>query len=160
MITDEKHRDNEVYRIFGELVDKDYLFMRQWLRCYSLMNKNNITKIAKEYLKSKGLKLKTWLINIKTGRCADILALYLLCVITKSHCFIHLHDGNYWSSLEEQPIEHASIEQKCNLHLAYMGNGNYAQLILQTVTVQYEIFGVPDPCKVQEMDIKHKYWAR
>ena len=25
MITDEKHRDNEVYRIFGELVEKDYL---------------------------------------------------------------------------------------------------------------------------------------
>ena len=154
MITDENHWNNEVYRIFGELVDKDYLFMRQWLRCYNLMNKNNITKIAKECLKSKGLKLKTWLISIKTGRHADILALYLLCVITKSHCYVHLHDGNYWSSLEEQPSEHATLEQKCNLHLAYMGNRNYAPLILQTVTVQYEIFGVPDPYEVQEMDTK------
>ena len=99
MITDEKQWDNEVYRIFGELVDKDYTFMRQWLRCYSLTNKNNISKIARDYLKSKGLKLKTWLISIKTGRCTDILALYLLCVITKSHCYIHLCDGNYWGSL-------------------------------------------------------------
>ena len=38
MITDEKQWDNKVYRIFGELVDKDYTFMRQWLRCYSLTN--------------------------------------------------------------------------------------------------------------------------
>ena len=76
MITDEKQWDNEVYKIFGELVDKDYTFMRQWLRCYSLTNKNNTRKIAREYLKSEGLKLKTWLISVKTGRCADILALY------------------------------------------------------------------------------------
>ena len=124
--------------------------MRQWLRCHTLTNKNHISKIAKEYLKSKGLKLKTWLFSIKSGRHADILALYLLCVITKSHCYIHLCDGNYWSCLDKHDV----LEQKCNLHLAYIGNGNYAQLVLRTVTVQYEIFGVPDPYEVQEMDSK------
>ena len=35
-----------------------------------------------------------------------------------------------------------------------MGNGNYAQLILRTVTIQYEIFGVPNPLEVQEQDMK------
>ena len=59
MITDEKQWDNEVYRIFGELVDKDYTFMRQWLRCNSLKNKNNISKITyKRLLKVEGSKIK------------------------------------------------------------------------------------------------------
>ena len=35
-----------------------------------------------------------------------------------------------------------------------MGNGNCGQLVLRTVMVQYEIFGVPDPYEVQEMDTK------
>ena len=38
--------------------------------------------------------------------------------------------------------------------MAYIGNGNYAQLVLRTVTVQYEIFGVLDPYEVQEVDTK------
>ena len=101
MITDEEQWDNEIYRIFVKLVNKDCTFMRQWLRCYNLTNKNHISKIAKEYLKSKGLKLKTWLFSVKSGRHADILALYLLCVITKSYCYVHLCDGNYWCSLEK-----------------------------------------------------------
>ena len=124
------------------------------VKVLQLNKQSNINKIVKEYLKSKGLKLKTWLVGIKTGRRTDILFLYLLCVITKSHCYIHLQDGNFWSSLEEQPREHDTLERKCNIHLAYIGNVNYAQLILRTVTVQYEIFGVPDPHEVQEMDTK------
>ena len=35
-----------------------------------------------------------------------------------------------------------------------MGKGIYAQLVLQTVTVHYEIFGVPDPYEIQEIDTK------
>ena len=57
--------------------------MRQWLRCHSLTNKTHVCKIAKDYWKSKGLKFKTWIKGIKEGRHADILAVYLLCVITK-----------------------------------------------------------------------------
>ena len=113
-----------------------------------------MNKVGRNYLKSKGLKLKTWLLSIKAGRHADILAIYFLCIITKSHCYIHLKDDSYWSTLEEQPVEHELLEQRCNLHLAYIGNGNYAQLTLCTVTTQYEIFGVPNPLEVQVLDTK------
>ena len=40
------------------------------------------------------------------------------------------------------------------MHLAYIGNGTYAQLVLRTVTVQYEISGVLDPYEIQEVDTK------
>ena len=52
------------------------------------------------------------------------------------------------------PTTHDVYEQKFNLHLAYLGNGNYAELVLQTVTVQYEIFSIPDPYEVEEVDTK------
>ena len=51
-------------------------------------------------------------------------------------------------------MEHELLEQQCNLHLVYIGNVNYAQLTLQTVTTQYEIFGVPNPLEVQVLDTK------
>ena len=120
----EEQRNNELHRMYGDLVGKDQLFMRQWLRCHSLTNKLQICKTAKDYLKSKGLKFKMWIKGIKEGHCADILSVYLLCVITKTHCYIHLRDDNYWSSLLERPTMHDEYEQKCNLHLTYLGNGN------------------------------------
>ena len=122
MITNEEHQNNKVYRMFGELVSKYQLFMRQWLRCHSLTNKTHVCKIAKEYLKSKGLKFKTWIKGVKDGRQADVLAVYLLCLITKTHCYVHLRYGNHWSTLEEASATHDIYEQRCNLHLAYIGN--------------------------------------
>ena len=68
LLKDETARDNEIYRLFGELVNKDPIFMRQWLRCYGLTNKQTVHKVGKNYLKPKGLKLKTWLSSIKAGR--------------------------------------------------------------------------------------------
>ena len=58
----------------------------------------------------------------------------------KSYCFVHLKGSRYWtSSLEETTVDHDTLLQKCNLHLAYLGCGNYAQLLLRTVTYEYEI---------------------
>ena len=67
---------------------------------------------------------------------------------------MQLHDRNYWSTLEEASATHDIYEQRCNLHLAYIGNWNFVQLTLWTVTVQYEIFGIPDLYKVEEVDTK------
>ena len=63
-------------------------------------------------------------------------------------------NGKYWSSLQNEPIDHDELLWKCNLHLAYMGKGIHAQLVLRTVTVQYEIFGIPDPYEIQEVNTK------
>ena len=106
----------------GQTVD----FMRHWLRVHVLTHKHQIAKFAKVYLESKGLNISTWLTGPKTGKRADVLVLFLLCKITKSHCFVHLEVGCYWTSLEENPDDHDTLLQKCNLHLAYLGCGNYA----------------------------------
>ena len=82
------------------------------------------------------------------------MALFLLCKIMKSHCFVHLEGGHYWTSLEENPVDHDTLLQKCNLHIAYLGCGNYAQLLLRTVTYEYEIFGIISPLNIDIIDTK------
>ena len=72
----------------------------------------------------------------------------------KSHCFVHLEGGHYWTSLEENPVDHEMLLQKCNLHLAYLGCGNYVQLLLRTVTYEYEIFGISSPSNIDIIDTK------
>ena len=72
----------------------------------------------------------------------------------KSHCFVHLEGGHYWTSLEENLVDHEMLLQKCNLHLAYIGCGNYDQLSLRTVTCEYEIFGVSSPLNIDVIDMK------
>ena len=154
MFNSPRDRDDELYRIFGDMVGQTVDFMRYWLRVHVLTHKHQIAKFAKVYLESKGLNISTWLTRPKTGKRADVLALFLLCKITKSHCFIHLEGGCYWTSLEENPDDHDTLLQKCSLHLAYLGCGNYAQLLLRTVTYEYKIFGVSSPLNIDVIDTK------
>ena len=119
-----------------------------------MTHKHQIAKFAKDYLDSKGLDINTWLVRPKTGKRADVLALFLLYRITKSHCFVHLEGGWYWTSLEDNPEDHEMLLQKCNLHLAYLGCGNYAQLLLRTVTYEYEIFSISSPLNIDVVDTK------
>ena len=88
-----KDRDDELYQIFGDLVGQTVDFMRCWLQVHVLTHKHQIARFAKDYLDSKGLDINTWLTGPKTGKRADVLALFLLCRITKSHCFVHLEGG-------------------------------------------------------------------
>ena len=119
-----------------------------------MTHKHQIAKFAKDYLDSKGLDINTWLTRPKTGKRADVLALFLLCRITKCHCFVHLEGGCYWTLLKVNPGDHDMLLQKCNLHLAYLGYGNYAQLLLRTVTYEYEIFGISSPLNIDVVDMK------
>ena len=96
MFESPKDQDDELYRIFGDMVGQTVDFMRRY----------QIAKFAKDYLDSKGLDISTWLTRPKTGKRADVLALFLLCRITKSHCFVHLEGSHYWTSLEENPVNH------------------------------------------------------
>ena len=120
----EKSCDDDLYHIFGELVNQSEKFMRQWIRCYSLTHKGFIMNLAKTYLKSKNLKISIWITGIKNGRRPDILALFLLCVITGTHCFVHTKLG-IWTTLSEELDNHQALIQRCNLHLGYLGNGIY-----------------------------------
>ena len=154
MFNSPKERNDEVYRIFGDMVGQNADFMRRWLRVHVLTHRQWIATFTSDYLKSKGLDIVNWLNGPKTGKQADILALFLLCKITKSHCFIHLKNGGYWLSLEQTPQNHDDLLQQCNLHLAYLGAGNYAQLSLCTTTYEYEIFGLGSSINIDVVETK------
>ena len=148
----EKLCDGNLYRSFGRLVNQSEKFMRQWIRCYSLTHKGFIMNLAKTYLKSKNLKIGIWINGIKNGCRPDILTLFLLCVITGTHCFVHTKLG-IWTTLSEEPDNHQALIQRCNLHLDYLGNGIYVEFVPRRELVSFQIFGVSDPIDV-DMDSK------
>ena len=58
------------------------------------------------------------------------------------HCVVHLNEGHYWSTLFEEPKAHDEFVLRCSVHLAYIGNGIYVQLVLRTTPMDYTIFGL------------------
>ena len=148
--------NNAMYKMYEAMVGQSVDFMRRWLQCYTehITHKRTINKLAGAYLKSKGLKIATWLASIKTRKKADILAIYLLSKVTKTHCFIHVQNNKYWCTLENELTKHNELMQRCNHHLAYMGQGSFIQLELRTMLVEYEIFGVPESINVEQVDTK------
>ena len=92
-------QNEELYRIYDEQVDKDPLFMRNWVRLYTITNKNHIKNMASTYFQSIDSNLTTWMKELKDGHKGDVLALYVLSVITGVHCLVHLRQNKYWTSL-------------------------------------------------------------
>ena len=147
-----KDRDDEVYRIYGGLVNQGEKFMRQWIRCFTLTRKKYVTNLARGYLKEKNIKLNEWIVGVKNGDRADLLALFLLNVVTGVHSFVHTKN-RIWTTLHDNINTHQEYIQRCNLHLCYLGNGLYVELVPRMETVPFEIFGVTDPVNIS-MDAK------
>ena len=104
-------QNDELYRIYGEQVDKDPQFMRNWVRLYVITNKKHVQKLTSTYFQSINSNLTTWLKDLKNRNKGDVLALYVLSIITGVHCFIHLLDNKYWTSLKEVPDTHLEFMQ-------------------------------------------------
>ena len=145
--------NDELYCIFGKLMDKDKKFMRQWVRLYTLMHRIYSTTLANEYLTRKVIDLVTWSKGVKDGKRADVLALFALCLITGIHCFVHLKEHKYWTFLKEMPTSHLEFVQRCNIHLSYLGQGVFAEHTLRTSKVSYKFFGIDQPIELNETDL-------
>ena len=44
--------------------------------------------------------------------------------------------------------KHNEYSQRCNLHLSYLGKGSYVQHEIRIETVVYNVFGLPEPVKL------------
>ena len=143
-------KNEELYRMYGEQIGKEPRFMRHWVRLYVITNKNHIKTMAADYLQSKGLELSTWIKGVKDGCKGDVLTLFVLSIITRVHCFVHLKWHNYWTTLKETAITHMEYMQRCNIHLSYLGQGTFIELTLRTALVSYKIFGVDHPVELEE----------
>ena len=116
-------------------------------------NKQKLHKnVAADYLETKGLDLSTWIKGVKDGCKGDVLAPFILSVITGVHCFVHLKWHNYWTSLKEIPNTHLEYMQRCNIHLLYLGQGIFVEHKLRTALVSYKLFGIDQPGKLEEKD--------
>ena len=145
-------KNEELYRIFGAQIGKESSFMRQWVRLYVITNKDHIKNVAAEYLETKGLDISTWIKGVKEGHKGDVLALFVLSVITGVHCFVHLKWHNYWTSVKEIPNTHLEYIQRCNIYLSYLGQGIFAEHRLRTTLVSYKLFGIDQPIELEEKD--------
>ena len=97
-VTDDQTANDELYRMFGEMLGQDIPFMRQWVRCFVLTHKKYVGKLAGDYLKDKNLWITQWLKDVKASSRADILTLFILCIATDTHWFMHTKVG-YWTTL-------------------------------------------------------------
>ena len=124
--------------------------MRNCVKQYATANIEWVEKLSKVYLDSIDTNTKNWIQGIKKGATGNILDLYMLSKITGVHCYIHLKEQNYWSTLKDPPTTHDEFMQRCNVHLVYLGNNTYIELVLRMASVSYNIFGIDQPLDLTE----------
>ena len=142
---DKGDRNNEIYKMFGEIVGQDINFIWCWLRMFFITNKKYVVDLAKPYFRYKGINFVKWLADVQTDQRADVLCVFLLSKITKTHTVIHLNEQRYWSTIKDEPTEHKDFIQCTNLHLAYAGRNIFVQLVDWEASLHYKIFGAIQP---------------
>ena len=139
-----------LYKLFGDQVDRSPKFMRRCEQQYATENMDWIEQLSSTYLESTGKSMKNWMQGIKKGVAGNMLDLYVLSKVTGVHCYVHLKGKNYWSTLKDIPKTHDEFMQRCNMHLAYLGNNTFIELVLRTASVSYKIFGIDQPLALTE----------
>ena len=93
-----KHKNLETPKVMRKLVT---FFVKQY--------RVNLQPCIVDYLASKKMSLEDWLFSVGENRRGNILNGFLLCMVTGMHAFIHLQDGNTWSTLQTKPSNHDKI---------------------------------------------------
>ena len=96
------NKNDLLYKIYGEQVDKSPSFMRNWTRLYSMTNKKQLECLAQKYLDATNIKLTSWMKGIKEGRKGNLLTLYILSLVTGTHCCIHLKQHKMLDNIERK----------------------------------------------------------
>ena len=132
-ITNFKHMtpeaiDQHLYELFGCLEGyKSYEYMRKWLGFFSIVYRQAILSKAGRYMELKKLSIEDWALSIKQNRRGDILSLFTLCALTSRHAMVHLRNGNLWTTVDTpDSYDHDELLSICDIHLAYIGNGQFA----------------------------------
>ena len=62
------------------------------------------------------------------GCKGDVLALMGLCLLIEKHMMVHLKGGTIWTSLKVILATHDEMIKQVDLHLVYLGRGNFVRL--------------------------------
>lgn len=115
-----------------------------------MTHRSYLDKLANDYLSLKVIDLVSWCKSVKDRKRADVLALFVLCLINGTICFVHLKENKYWTSLKETPTAHLEFIQRCNVHLSYLERGIFVEHVLRMTKVSYRFFGVDQPIEMEE----------
>ena len=93
------------------------------------MHRQYFIRIAVKYFESKGLMVDSWMDCILEGIKGDVLNLLSLCMLVEKHVVVHLKNNQVWRSFKNEPPDHQTALQQCDLHLIYLGHGIFTKLI-------------------------------
>ena len=108
---------------------QDIGFLCKWLKTFVISNRAHFEESASEYLQSKGMSLDIWMDAISDGHKGDTLTLYGLSMILDIHTVVHLCNGKIWTTMESPPDDHSDLISKCLIHVAYVGQGLFVELV-------------------------------
>ena len=120
--------NDHLYRIFYSKKTKNITLMRRWITYFVKQYPIQISLRAKAYLDLKRLSLGEWLRCVWEGRRGDILCVYLLSLATGVHTFVHLGNNKIWCTLQNTPVSHNELQNKCEQHLVYLGYGIFLRM--------------------------------
>ena len=121
--------NDELYTIYGKHTGQEVSLMRKWLHFFiTEAYRKYFVSSGYSYLKSKGMDINLWAESIIDGRKVDFFTLFAINILLETHMAVHLKNGEIWSMLERQPMDHSELLNKCNFHMAYVGRGLFIEL--------------------------------
>ena len=73
--------------------------------------------------------MELWAESIKGGHHPDFFVLLALNALLETHAVVHISNGKTWTTLNDPPENHDRILERCEYHLAYLGRGNFVELV-------------------------------
>ena len=73
--------------------------------------------------------MELWAESIKDGCCPDFFVLLALNALLETHAVVHISNGKTWTTLNDPLENHDRILERCEYHLAYLGRGNFVELV-------------------------------
>ena len=121
--------NDNLYAIYSPHIKQDIGFLRKWLKTFVISNRAHFEENASDYLQSKGMSLDIWMDALSDGRKGDTLTLYGLSMILDVHTIVHLRNRKIWRMMESPPDDHLDLISKCLIHVAYVGQGLFVELV-------------------------------
>ena len=121
--------NDNLYAIYSPHIKQDIDFLCKWLKTFVISDCAHFEECASEYLQSKGMSLDLWMDALCDGCKGHILTLYSLSMILDVHMVVHLCNGKIWTTMDSPPDEHVDLISKCLIHVAYLGQGLFVELV-------------------------------
>ena len=128
-------KPNGIYELFGKMVNKTADKIREDLVDWSNNHRTEVTE-AGTVMFNNDKKSYPWWILTTTHRKnpVDELSLWGLCKMHFKHAVVYTADHT-WTTLRDKSLEIAEIDKICDVYLAYMGYGKFANITAKDTNV-------------------------